>query len=84
MEDKEYYRTSDIDLACTLLASGFPIDGIWAKEGTEKMEFYFAKTEVLVDTIQSYWGRRLRVEPLELLGARKEILTRLKDGSLYA
>lgn len=88
--DKEFYKTSDIDLAATMLASGFPIDGIYAKEGEftfrgePKLEFYFDKTEYLMKTIDSYWGRKLRVEPLELLGARKEILTRSKDGSIYA
>ena len=82
--EKEFYKTSDIDLASTLLASGFPIDGIYARPNTEKMEFYFEKSDLLAQTINDYWGRKLRVEPLELLGARKEILSRLKDGTLYA
>ena len=88
--EKEYYRTTDIDLASTLLASGIPIDGIYADEyektrdGLPKAFFYFVVTNLLTKTIDSYWGRKLRVEPLELLGARKEILTRLKEGELYA
>jgi hypothetical protein len=82
--EKEYYKTSDIDLASTMLASGFPIDGIYARPESNKMDFYFEKTQVLIDTINAYWGRKLLVEPLELLGARKEILIRLKEGSLYA
>lgn len=87
---KEYYKTSDIDLASTLSSLGFIIDGIYAKEGifTSKgepqMEIYFEKSDNLIKTIYDYFDSKLLVEPLKLLGIRKEILNRLKDGTLYA
>lgn len=73
-----YYRTSDINLASTLFTLGIGIDGIYAVEGTERMEFYFKQTPKLEKMVADYWGRKLRVEPQELLLNRSEIISRLK------
>lgn len=78
--EKQYIKTSNLDLASTLLASGVPIDGIYARGQSGTYDFYFTETEELKKMIEDFWARRLRVEPQELLGARKEIITRMKEN----
>lgn len=78
----EYVKTSDINLAATLLAIGFPIDGIHAKEAQVHVyDFYFEKTAPVLRAIDDYWAKKLKVEPTQLFTSRKEILTRMRDDA---
>jgi hypothetical protein len=84
MTDISYYRTPDINLASTLFTLGIGIDGIYAVENTERMEFYFKNTPELEKMITDYWIRKLRVEPQELLLNRSEIISRLKHEQTHS
>jgi len=79
MEDREYLKTSNLNLAATLLSIGFPIDGIYVKENSKIFDFYFIKSKEVKKAMDDFWKRELRVEPQELFGARNEIVTRMKD-----
>lgn len=80
--DIKYVKTSDINMASTLLTLGFPIDGIHAKEGQIHVyDFYFAKSKELSKAIKDYWDKELRIEPLQLFSSRKDILTRMRDDA---
>lgn len=77
--DIEYVKTSDLDLASTLLSLGFPIDGIYFREHSDFCDFYFKQSPTLDQTIKNYWARQLHVEPIMLFASRKEILTRMRE-----
>ena len=79
MADRNYIKTSSIDIASTLLTLGFPIDGIYYSGVGETMDFYFTDSQKTKDTIQEYHSKKLRVEPSALLWSRKEIISRMKN-----
>lgn len=75
---KVYFRTQHINLATTLHTLNFPIDGIYAKDNSEIVEFYFEDTPELQRVIDDFWNRRLKVEPHSLLITRKELIDKIK------
>lgn len=77
--DRLYLKTSNLNLAATLFSIGLPIDGIHVREGSEIFDFYFIENEEVKKAMDDFWKRKLRVEPLELFGARSEIVRRMKD-----
>lgn len=72
-------QTSSLELAATLYCLGFPIKGIYPKENSNKLSFYFEDIDRVKQTMQDYYDRKLRVEPNEVFWARREILTRMKN-----
>lgn len=78
MNEIQFIKTSDTDLAATLYTLGFPIDGIYYSGVGNKMDFYFRDEDRLRESMKSYYSRTLRVEPGDLLRNRKEIIDRVK------
>ena len=79
----QFVKTSDTDLASTLYIMGFPIDGIYDSgrvnpKGEPIMEFYFRDEDRLRETMTSYYGRKLRVEPCELFATKRDIIDKVK------
>lgn len=82
--DRQYIKTSDIELAATIFTLGIAIDGIYASDrlsptGEPIMEFYILENENTLSLIRQYYDRALRVEPMTLLFNRKEMINRLKQ-----
>lgn len=76
----EYLKTTDLNLASTLLALGFVIDAMDLKGiNSKQYEFYFKRTHDLEKSVTNYWDRTLKVVPLDIFSARRELLTRLKN-----
>jgi len=69
-------QTSDINLASSLLCVGFEIMGI-DNRNPKRATFYFKRTPQLLQKIESYWNKDLKVNPLDLFHSRKEILGRI-------
>lgn len=78
MNEKVYYKTSNINLASTLHTLNFPINGIYQKDNSEIVEFYFEVSTELEKAVDDFWNRRLRIEPHSLLITRKELLDSIK------
>ena len=78
MEKKELplIKTTDLNLASTLLSIGFEILTI-DNRNPKRANFYFKKTPLLLQKIESYWNRELKVSPLDIFNSRKEILGRV-------
>jgi len=74
---EEYFITTDLFL-CTVLSIYYPLDSI-NKANPQKAIFSFKREPGLDDVIQSYWARRLQVEPQALLNQLKAIKTRLYE-----
>ena len=77
--DIKILKTPDVDLAATLYALGNPIKGIHYSGRGEQMDFYFDDTGLIRQTMSDYWDKKLRIEPTELLWARREIINRVKN-----
>ena len=72
----DYFKTSDISLCNTLTTYGYNIESI-DKTNPSKAEFLIKRDEKLDDLIQSYFARRLRVEPMAFFNNLKIIKTRI-------
>lgn len=79
MDKIDYIKTPDIDLASVLYCLGFMIDGIYASGRGSQMDFYFKDDEKLREAMDSYYKRKLRMEPSELFNTRKGIINRVKN-----
>lgn len=77
MKISDYFLSSDLALVATL-SLWFPIDSIDKTDPTKSI-FYFKRDPQLDETIQSFWKRQLKVEPLELISQLKIIKTRLYE-----
>lgn len=78
-EGIDYFKTTDLNLASTLLSLGFPIDGIYLKNSSRgEYEFYLKNTPELEQNISAYWQKTLLASPLDIFSARKELIGYLK------
>ena len=77
--DLPLIRTSDINLASSLLCSGFNIDGI-DKHEIKRIFFLFRRTPQLDEIIDLYWRGDLKVNPKEFANARREIMARIHES----
>lgn len=56
------YRTSDYQLAATLLSLDFKMEGLDKSDPT-RMQFIFEDSPELEEVVGKYWGKTLKVEP---------------------
>ena len=80
MVDLPLVKTTDINLASYLLCIGFAITGI-DNQIPKRATFYFKKTPELMQKINAYWDKSLRIIPLDMAHARKEILSRIYQNA---
>jgi len=76
LQEKDYFKTSDICLASALCCSGYQIEAIDRNE-PPKAVFLIERDEQLDSLIQLYFTHQLKVEPLSFFGFLKEIKTRI-------
>lgn len=79
MDSLPLVKTSDINLAATLLVLGFAIDGT-DTNNPKKVFFYFKETQKLKEAIDKYWRGDQRVNPKNFAYARKEIMVRIHEN----
>ena len=63
MNNQDYYFTSDLSLASSIIASWFPLDHIQKENG--KGTFFFEPSYRLTQLAEDYFFGRVRVDPLE-------------------
>jgi len=80
MTDLPLVKTTDINLASYLLCIGFAIMGI-DNQIPKRATFYFKKSPELMQRINAYWDKSLKIIPLDLSHARKEILSRVYQNA---
>ncbi len=77
LEDPEnYFYSSDIDVAATLVAIGHQLISL-EKTASMRATFVFPRSAKLDADIETYWSGTLRVEPRRLLFERKQLKHRL-------
>jgi hypothetical protein len=73
---KNYFYSTDFDLAVTLLCKNYTLATIDAEHGG-KMVFVFKSGSGLGDVVDGYWSNRVSVNPLEFSNARKNLKSRI-------
>lgn len=76
LQEKNFFKTSDISLCSTLCCFGYQIESV-DKHNPSKALFLIKKDERLDDLIQSYFTHKLKVEPLSFFNFLKKIKTRI-------
>src|ERR1043166_3565110 len=75
-ESPNHIHLTDIEVAATLLAKGYPLLSI-NKSSRGKATFIFESQEGITAVIDGYWFNRVDVHPLEFATARKNLKSRL-------
>ena len=73
---KNYFYTSDFDLAVTLVCKNYTLATI-DTEPSNKMVFVFKNKIGLSDVVDGYWSNRITVNPLEFANQRKNLKSRI-------
>lgn len=76
LEEKDYFKTSDIALCASLCCHGYQIEAI-DRQNPAKAIFSIERDERLDSLVQSYFTHQLAVEPLSYFNFLKEIKTRI-------
>jgi len=71
----EYFETSDLSLSSTLVSLGFSIDCL--DKSNPKVIFIFKSTPELIQTIQSFWAAKLKIEPRTYFNNLKDLKARI-------
>lgn len=84
--EKEFYTTSDLNLAATLLELGYDIEGIDPRD-PDRVLFYFdpekvpeSKKDVVSVAAKAYWNGAIKVDPRDFMNRRKELVSRVKES----
>lgn len=75
MNDKQF-STSDFYLGSVLVCLGFLIEAL-DKSNKHRAVFLFKNTPELEKTVQAYWSKQLRIEPLELFESQRYLKNRI-------
>ncbi len=76
LQEKDYFKSSDISLCSALCCYGYQIEAI-NKQNPSKAVFLIKRDEQLDGLIQLYFTHQLKVEPLSFFNFLKEIKTRI-------
>jgi hypothetical protein len=71
----DYFETSELSLATTLLYFGHPLEAI--DHGNPKSVFLFPQNKELSELVQAYWQGQLSVEPKQWFYCQREMKARL-------
>lgn len=75
LQEKDFFKSSDICLAAALCCCGYQIEAIDKNES--RAVFFVRRDEHLDELLQLYFTHQLKVEPLSFFGFLKEIKTRI-------
>lgn len=76
LEEKDFFKTSDIALCSALCCYGYQIEAV-DRQNPSKAIFLIKRDERLDGLIQRYFTHQLKVEPLSFFNFLKEIKTRI-------
>lgn len=75
LQEKDFFKTSDICLASALCCYDYQIEGI--DKNSSKAVFLIKRDEQLDELIQLYFTHQLKVDPASFFNFLKEIKTRI-------
>lgn len=78
--NKEYFETSELSLAATLICFGYSLDSL-NKTNPSKVIFIFKRDKNLDQIVQDFWGRKkVLVDPLSYSEATRYLKSRIYGG----
>ncbi len=77
-DTKETYRTADLALTAALCVSGFIVEEM-EKVNPQRSVFVFEKGEELLEAVNQYWRREMRIEPQDYFNQLKIIKARIYE-----
>lgn len=77
----QFLRTSDINLAATLLSLGYDVNGI-DPTSPGRVSFFFKNSPELSRDVESYWADKALVNPKLYMYHRKELLNRINRNDI--
>lgn len=78
LEERDYFKTTDICLCAALCYCGYQVEAI-DKQDPSKVIFLIERDEELDGLIQLYFTHQFRVEPLKFFNSLKEIKIRIHN-----
>lgn len=76
LQEKDYFKTSDIALCSALCCRGYQVEAI-DKHNSAKAIFWIKRDEHLDILISLYFSHQFNVEPISYFNYLKEIKTRI-------
>lgn len=76
--EKEMFRTADLALTAALCVSGFVVRDV-ERTDPKRSIFLFEKDEKLLEEVERYWHREMRIEPQEYFYQLKTIKARIYE-----
>ena len=79
-----FFKTSEFTLMCVLSCLNFPIEA-FARDGRnpQKVIAIFKRTASLDRTIEDFWKRQTKVEPISFWATVREIKSRIRSEAGY-
>jgi len=82
----EFYITSDINIAATLLVLGFKMVSL-DPSNPSRVKFFFDPMEITENTplnveevSREYWNSGISVNPRELFNVKRDLISRIREG----
>lgn len=75
---KEDFRTADLALTAALCISGFVVKGV-EKSDPKRSIFIFEKNEKLLEEVERFWSKEMRLEPQEYFYQLKVLKARIYE-----
>ena len=79
IQERDYFKSSDLCLISSLCCSGYPIEAI-DKSDPSRAVFSIPRNEFLDEILQLYFTHRLKCDPIAFFGFLKEIKTRIYNA----
>lgn len=76
--EKEVFRTADLSLTAALCVSGFVVKEV-ERTDPKRSIFIFEKSEKLLEEVERYWCREMRLEPQEYFYQLKILKARIYE-----
>ena len=77
-DNKGVFRTTDLSLTAALCVSGFIVEEM-DRVSPQRSVFIFENNEELLEAVNQYWRRELRVEPQDYFNQLKTIKARIYE-----
>jgi hypothetical protein len=78
LKESSCFTTSDIYLASTLAALGFPVVGL-DRQDTNRNRFIFENSSILQQVVEDFWNHKLAVEPQLVFSHLRSLRWRLHE-----
>ncbi len=79
LNEKDFYKSSDISIITTLKYYGYQIEAL-DKQNPSKIYFLIERDEKLDELIRKYFLHELKVDPLAFLNCLKEVKSRIYEN----